>query len=116
MVAARDVRFPVAPEAPEDAPIVVSATVAASGANLEGAGKALKVARISARLMGVERDAHGDNLVRNLGLMIRFVTRLLEGKPGYVRLTVRWFRINGSMAVRPWEPWFTIPHPTNLKK
>lgn len=116
MAAARDVRFPVAHEVQGDAPIVAFATVAVRDVNLEGAGKVRKVARTFARPMEVGRDAHGDNLIRNLEPMIRSVTRSPEGRLGYVRVTVPWFGINGSMAVPPWEPWFTRPHPTNLKK
>lgn len=109
-------RSPVVHEVQGDVPTFVFATVVVKDANLKAVEKALKVALTSARPMVVERDARGVSPVQNLEAMIISVMRLLGESLGYVHLMVLWFRINGYMVVRLWEPWFMKPHPPTIKK
>lgn len=68
--------------------------------NSKGAGRVLRVAQISARLMVEGRNARGATLVRSLAKMIWRATCLLEVKLDSVGRMVPWFRIEGFTVVQ----------------
>lgn len=112
----KGVLFQIVQRAPGAVLTFVFVMVEARDANLKVAGKVLREALISARLMVEGRDARGVALVLNLAQVMYLAIHLLGVKLGYVHLMVPCFRIEGFMVVQLQESSSRNLMPINLLK